>query len=358
VLFAGAVDNKAVRLAVLMNEVVSYHALTQTPRWLLAGQSVTQFLTELDYEEVLALFSNPTLSDDFLVGFLEQKDPWQALDETGRLLAIKALGDNPRMQRKYDGPVDFLAEAAYDQVFDAAWQLAFRVPVTKAWATVLSMLYLRLRPAVTVKNPLQMAARWIPDPDDSDQVAAEREGIQAGTLGPFARVRQCIARLAVNAAYVLEDRQKLASHEDAAVRAALYFTGNLSLEEMRAGFERDSMLALSEMLKNPLLWRTRAKRSALRKMARDSRFDPGNHLPQILYESARERDRESHPKWFKGARMRTTRRSTPQRPVPQTDAAESRAAAPAGLIGFVYRAPWLGWGIAAILALLLYQSRH
>jgi hypothetical protein len=359
-LFAGGVNNKAVRLAVLMNEVASYQILALTPRWLLAGQSITEFLTGLDYEEVVALFSNQTLSDDFLSGFLEQKDPWQALDETGRLLAITALSDNLRMrtemQSGYGDPESYLAEIAYNEVFEAAWRLAFNVPVTKAWATVLFMLYLRLRPA-TVKNPLEMAARWIPDPDDFDQVASESEGVRAGTLGPFAGVRRCIARLAVNAAYSLEDRQKLAAHEDVAVRAALYSAGNLSLEEMRAGFERDSMLALSEMLENPILWRARVKRTALRKMAWSSRFDPGNHLPQILYEGARVRHRESHPKWFKVAK-RKTRRSTPQHPEPQTDVAVSRAAAPAGLIGFVYRAPWLGWGIAAILALLLYQSRH
>lgn len=68
-LLAGAGrENKPIRLAALLNEAAGARVFGGMPEALLAGQTVEAFLSGLDVEGITALFSNRTLSHDFLTG--------------------------------------------------------------------------------------------------------------------------------------------------------------------------------------------------------------------------------------------------------------------------------------------------
>ncbi len=123
-------ETKAIRLAALINEAAGRHSLGGIPGALIGHQGqMADLLRSLDEEEITALFSNPTLEDDFLSDFFEMKDPWKALDEERQLAALRALYENSRVTREYSGPMDSYAEYLHDKVFDAAWALAEKLPV-------------------------------------------------------------------------------------------------------------------------------------------------------------------------------------------------------------------------------------
>jgi hypothetical protein len=376
-LLAGAAcDSKAVRLAALMNEVAGSRVFGGMPDALVASRTIEPFISGLDLEEIKALFSNRTLSHGFLIEFFEQKGPWQALDDERRRIAIDALTNNPRMSAKYDGAMDGYAEYRHNEVFEKAWERSGKIPVTVEWAGYLCWLYEKLSPtAFSVKNPLQLASRWVPEPKDAERLKGEQDSIEKGDLGPFARTRKGIARLSVKAAHSKEARQLLAMHEDPGVRAAFYFEGDLSVEDMKAADERDLMLSFNEFIWNERVWRTRAQRERLHTMAWDERRDPKSYLdPQNMYNARLEYIRSEHPDWFKDDEDQEEETvADPDETQPVSTATFSAGveeikgglltgnqlaqATHVALLKVLRRTAWLGWGVAALLALLLLKSR-
>lgn len=331
-----ASQDKPLRLAALMNEVVAKVGITGMPHALFEpgdGQ-LERFMAPLDLEEVLALFGNPTLENDFLIDFFEQKNSWQVLDDTRRFAALRALQDNSRMRTAYKGPYDGYGEYLHNKVFSAAWELAGRLPATPEWAAHLCWLYGKLpASAASLKNPLQLAARWVPDPADAKRIEAESDDLRRGYLGVFARTRKGLARLSVAAAHSADARRALSAHDDAAVRAAYYFEGDMSLEEMKQADERDPMLSFEEMMWNPLVWRTKERRDQLHAMAWDSKRDPKSYMdPQNMFNARRDAYREQYPEWFKdddengGAEAPDQVEEVPSQEVQRLDAIGERVA--------------------------------
>lgn len=372
ILAGPARDDKVLRLALLMNETVGRASIGHMPSVLLGDQPIDRFLAELDEEEITALFSNRELDDNFLISFFEQKAPWQALDHERRLVAIRTLQSNPRMQAAYDGPYDGYAEYMHNKVFDAAWELADKLPVTAEWAGYLRWLYEKLIPqAHSIEKPLELAARWIPDPTDAKQIEQEKQDLERGTLGVFAGMRKSIARLAVAGLHSQEERRAFANHEDPAVRAAFYAGTALTLEEMRAADARDPLLSFEEMMWNSSVWSTKVHRKLLHDMAWDSKRDPKSYMdPQNTFEARLEYYRNTYPEWFKDE-GEVAEASEPEA---QTGASDGIGNAVEGMQGELFtnnelarathvavlkglkRIAWLGWGIAAVLALLLLRA--
>jgi hypothetical protein len=150
-------ENLALRLATLQNEAAARRSFIDMPLSLVdRHDQLPAVLSAFCEEELTALFSNPTLGDNFLIDFFEQKAPWQALDESRQLAACRALYKNPRMQSRYSGPMDGYAEYLHDHVFDSAWAIAEKLPVKAAWASTLCWLYEKLPPrSSSVKDPLR-----------------------------------------------------------------------------------------------------------------------------------------------------------------------------------------------------------
>jgi hypothetical protein len=294
---------KALRLAVLSNEPTGrgYHWGVPHALYSRAKDEAAKFLATLDAEEIWALFRNSEIDDSFLLDFLEMKETWQVLDEARRLLAIRSLGSNPRMNTRYSGPMDGYAEYSHNRVFDAAWNLAVSVPTTMMWAGFLGGLYSRTNPkSFAIKNPFEVAARWTPDPSDEKTLQSEQKGVERGYLGVYARVRQALAGLAVRSAYSDKDRESLLTHSDPAVRAAAYRDAELTLEQMKAADARDPMLAFNTMLDNKGLWRRSEYRKLLHDMAWAPARDPNSPMDAPnAYNWHLEDRRKEFPEWFK-----------------------------------------------------------
>ncbi len=124
---------------------------------------------------------------------------------------------------------------------------------TRAWAELLGNLYNKTTPAAfSIKDPLKLAPRWVPDPSDNKQVEIEAKELNEGYCLCYAHVRQGIARIAV-AGY----SQKLGdilAHPDPAIRAAAYRDAELTAEQMKAADAKDPQLAFNYMLYNRKLW--------------------------------------------------------------------------------------------------------
>ena len=369
-----ALESKAVRLAALMNEVVGKAYFCGMPEALLEqGHELEIFVSSLDEQEVLALFSNRTLSDDFLIDFFELNGPWQALDEVRQHAAIRALRRNPRMQARYDGPYDGHAEYTHNKVFVAAWSLSTRVPVTPQWAAYLGGLYEKLPAGIGfVADPLQFAARWVPEAADVDSVKHENESVEKGDLGVFARMRKGLARLSVTAASGADARRVLASNADPAVRAAFYLEAEMTVEDMKQADERDPLLSFDQMMWNPRVWRTKAQREQLHAMAWDSKRDPNSYMdPQNMFNARRAAYREQHPGWFKDEDEEAEPPDPEAQPMSNgafsTVVEEVKSeifisndlarATHAAVLRLLTRTVWLGWGIAVVLAIVLLVRR-
>jgi hypothetical protein len=362
-------ESKAIRLASLVNESVGRHSFSGIPRALVGPNAqIADLLSSLDEEEITALFSNPTVEEDFLIDFFEMKAPWKALDEERQLAALRALYKNYRITSDYSGPMDGYAEYRHDKVFDAAWTLAEKLPVKDEWAGHLCWLYERLKPtAHSLKSPLQLSARWVPDASDTKRIEHERKELECGTLGVYARTRRGIARLSVLAAHSKEARQMLLTHEDPAVRAAFYFEGELSVEEMKAANHRDFLLCFDQMIWNPRVWHSKATRDALREMAWQTERDPQARLdPQNMYKARCEYWQKKYPDWFIDEEQ-GQQPDPGEQPVASETFSGSLEAVKSDLVTsndlaratyqaqlkLLKRTAWIGWGVAAVLAVLL-----
>jgi hypothetical protein len=364
-------EDKAVRLAVLLNEVVGEVAFGGMPDVLLKQRKeVDAFVALLDEQETATLFSNPTLADDFLIDFFEQKGPWQTLDEARRFAAIRALQANPRMQVPYDGIYDGYAEYTHNKVFSAAWDLSSKVPVTPEWAAHLCWLYEKT-PAESwfLENPQQIAVRWVPDPADTEHIESEKQALERGDLGVFAQMRKGLARLSVAAAHNADERGLLAKHDDSAVRAAFYSNAPMTVVEMKQADERDPLLSFEQMMWNSRVWQTKAHREQLHAMAWDSKRDPKSYMdPQNMFNARRDAYREQYPDWFKDE-------DEPPDPEAQPLNAGTFDVAVEGVktelltgndlarathlyvLKLLKRTEWLGWGVAALLVIVLLWRR-
>jgi hypothetical protein len=201
--------DQAIRYAVLMNETPHAGLLFGH---VVAGGKTEEALASLSLEEVQTLFSNPTLNARVLEDFFCQREPWQALEDPGtdghlnkQWCAIVAFAHSP-MPPERTQRIDFAS------VVDGAWLLADRIPINRSWAMALAALYAKLPPvARSVKDPLAMAARWVPPQGES---APDECG------DPYNEVRQGIVRLAVARVRTEDELQELLAHEDEAVSAA------------------------------------------------------------------------------------------------------------------------------------------
>jgi hypothetical protein len=300
-LFQSAGVNSPIRLACLANtsQHGSFHSF---PVGLLGrepGPMAEWLLTATD-DELCALFENPKLSDSFLRDLLERGKGWEAIPDDKLCRMVSILYRNPRMRTAREKDyMDGWDEWSYASVFNAAWKLAETAPVNAGWALSLGMLYEQLQTeAFSIEEPLKLAERWHIDPSDS--VANERQAKkhEIGYLGDMEQVRKGLARLALSGNNQL--LAELLASEDIAFRAAAYAAGNLTADQIQAGYERDGELVFTETLRNLSLWRTQGTRQALHDIAWDVvENDKHSNLTAANQYNWMEKDmRTKHPTWF------------------------------------------------------------
>ena len=301
-LFQSAGANSSIRLACLANGSLGHEIFRSFPVGLLGrepGPMADWLLTASD-DELCALFENPTLNDSFLRGLLERGNGWDAIPDDRLCSMVSILHRNPRMRTARDDDyMDGHAEWSYGSVFDAAWKLSESAPANEGWAFSLGWLYEHLQTgASSIKEPLKVAGRWHIDPADKEANERQAKDHEIGYLGNMERVRKGLARLALSKSSKL--LSELLASDELALRAAAYSAGNLTADQLRAGFEKDGAIVLTESLSNLLLWRGKETRQALHDIAWGVvRGDKHSDLISANQYNWMEKDvRKKHPAWF------------------------------------------------------------
>lgn len=291
---------RALRLALLSNEAID-SSFVGMPDSLFAYGSDEKmaWLVEADPGEVFALFQNPKISDSFLRDFLECKEPWLALDEPRRLIAVRALAKNKRMQAAYSGGLDGYAEYSHDSVFFAAWKLAETLPPTREWANVLGDLFERTpRESLHMDAPLTIAQRWQAQIGDERAPKDESNVAKSGCLGPYQIVRKSLAQLAASKNADLRDH--LLCSDDAALRAAAYELLAMTREQILAAYDRDKNLAVNLCQCNDQIWCNPESRQALHDISWTACEFNDNYMDTADAFNYFKADRQKkHPQWFK-----------------------------------------------------------
>jgi len=200
-LFVASPPDSAVRLAILSNRNIGKALLASLPGDLFSSEENVQcrLLSASDIE-LAALFHNPSINNGFLIDLLEGEKEWAKIPDDRLLKIVSRLSHNERMAVEYEEEYD--AKDGYgaylhNRVFDAAWGLAERAPVTLAWARALQWLYDRAKPlSSSMKDPLTVAKRWHPATEDKASVSSDYSCGSPGHLSTFEHVRHGLARLA------------------------------------------------------------------------------------------------------------------------------------------------------------------
>jgi hypothetical protein len=366
----------ALRLAVLSNQALVTHQAHHTGNLIeaLIGSrpDVGEWLAGLSNEELRALFTNPKLDDNFLIKFLEQKKGWHELDERRQIFVLRALAKNPRMTAHYNSVImDGYAEYKHSAVFSAAWQLAETVPVKIQWCWALYELFRHTEGSSMMKEPLEVAKRWTPDPADERAFTAEESTLESGYLGAFALLREEIARLAVHGSSTGAKLDALLTHGDVAVRLAACRYGRVTEPQITAAVARDPKFVFEEVVRNEWLWSRSATREILKTLAWDQP-DPKSYMDAPnLYRHIEAEFRQKQPAWFKDEDQE------PAEPVDEDTLPVTRGgfkealAELAGKIEVTYpnlvtiqntvlalfaRSGWIRWGLATVVAILLIEA--
>ena len=363
----------ALRLAVLSNQALvthqAYHSGNLTEALIGNRRKAGEWLPELSNEELLALFKNPTLDGDFLIDFLEQKAGWHELDERRRLFVLRALAKNPRMTAHYRSVImDGYAEYKHSAVFSAAWRLAETAPVKIQWCWALHELFRQTTASSMMKDPLEVAKRWFPDPTDTKGAATEASALESGYLGAFALIRQELTRLARESSSGGAKLDSLLTHEDLAMRLAACRHGRLTEAQISAAVARDPKFVFNEVVRNEWLWSRAATREILKTLAW-AQPDPKSYMDAPnMYRHMEAEFRGKQPAWFKDEDQEPVDEDT----LPATRGQLKEAVTElAGKIELTYpslgtiqtavlallaRSGWLFWGLAAVLAVLLIEA--
>lgn len=362
----------ALRLAVLSNQALAthqaYHSGNLVEALIGHRRNASEWLPQLSNEELRALFKNPTLDDNFLIDFLEQKKSWQELEERRQIFVLRALAKNPRMTAHYDSALmNGYAEYKHSAVFSAAWQLAETAPVKIQWCWALYELLRHTAASSMMKEPLAVAKRWFPDPADAKVTAAEASALESGYLGAFAQLREEIARLAVQGSSVGAKLDVLLTHEDLPVRLAACRYGCLTEPQIAAAVARDPKFVFGEVVRNEWLWSRAATREILKTVAWEQP-DPKSYMDAPnMYRHMEAEFRQKRSAWFKDEDQEPVDEDT----LPATRGQLKEAVTElTGKIDLTYphlgtiqtmvltllsRSGWLRWGLAAVLALLLIE---
>ena len=364
----------ALRLAVLSNQALATHQAYHTGNLIEAligdRRNIGEWLTELSNEELRALLTNPTLDDNFLIDYLEQKVGWHELGERRQIFVLRALAKNPRMTAHYESiTMDGYAEYKHSAVFSAAWQLAETAPVKIQWCWALYELFRHTTASSMLNKPLEVATRWFPDPADIKAVAAEASAQESGYLGAFALIRYELVRLAMETPSVGADLEGLLSHEDLALRLGACRYGRLTDGQINAAKARDPKFVFGEVVRNEWLWSRAATRETLKTLAWEQP-DPRSYMDAPnLYRHQEAEFRRKQPGWFKD--------DIQEEPVDDDTLPATRGElkeAVAELVGkieltypnlgkiqgavvvLLSRSGWFLWGLAVALAILLIEA--
>jgi hypothetical protein len=255
------------------------------------------YLTSASGEEIRALFQNPELDYSLLRDFLNVGgfgnwcNLWDALDEKKQRIAVIALEGHEKLKP----PPPFEIEGG--SLYEAAWKLAEKVPVTVEWAAALTVLHESLPPPhrnsfVYIGNPLDIASRW--HPTGNEELEKEKSKmLSTFFFSFFQKVRYNLAKFALIYQEHTVNAEALFASEDVAFRAATYTCADLTTAQITQAHKKDGELAFDALVENRHLWKNDEKRQALKSICSyDSPF------PIRKLKAFWETFETEHPDWF------------------------------------------------------------
>ena len=288
----------ALRVAVLANQC-TFNWLSGLITQLFDNDStqLRAYLTSASDEEIHALFQNPELDSRVLMDFLNVGgfgnwcNVWDALDEKRQQIAVIALKGHEKLKP----PPPFEIEGGF--LYEAAWKLAEKVPVTVEWAAALTVLHESLPPPhrnsfVYIDNPLDIASRW--HPTGHEELEKEKKNaLSIFDFSCFQKVRHNLVKFAIIRREGTVDSKALLKSEDVAFRAAAYFCADLTVKQITQAHKKDGELAFDALVENRHLWKNDEKRQALKSICSYASPFPRRKLSAFW-----ETFEKEHPDWF------------------------------------------------------------
>jgi len=293
-------NNDALTLACLSNTSIARrpYSLSSIPDCLFNNdKQILEWLEKITNMEVYTLFSNETITESFLIDFLEGKESWKILSDEKRLNAIQGLYKNKRMSQVYDDSyMDGFAEYRYNKVFELSWKLSEVVPVNAKWAANLYSLYTKLPKTYYGKEAIEVAKRWLVKIDDEQEDIKKR-----GYLNFYELLRAEIYKGYVKYVYDKDGGNRIYfNEEDIALRYRAYRNLKWSADDIQDAYDKDGHWVITAFIENYSIWKDPVTRQALHDICwdasstyEDSRLDSPNH-----YNAVEERIKEKHPAWF------------------------------------------------------------
>ena len=193
-------------------------------------------------EELCALVTNATLSDEMFVACFERRGIFERLHEEAFQSILVAASSNVRLSTPYDDRfMDGYSDYSYHRVFAAAWALTTTAPVTARWASILNHL---------LDHCLS--------PHGFDAVAALRRWYFPPTKE--GEIRDYGFYLRSRLADLLNADDALLKSKDAALRSSFYRRFDPRAYREWPNFVSDVEYFLDNAVHNKSLWRDKALR--------------------------------------------------------------------------------------------------
>lgn len=275
-----------VRVASLMNAQAGLRRTINIQRRWMESSDLEALVARGFTPEMQALLHNPFLDNEMYECALTRTKEFAGWSEAAYQDGVAALGSNRRMHTPYHSDyIDGWEHFSYEKVFDIAWSLPAKVPVSLRWASALYEL-LRRCPFSREKPDLDAIARW--------RISEGGDGKQKLGIAGLLRMR-------------LGDRfaptMELYNDDDPAFHASFYQRFDpRTLPDWNVTLLRDGEELFQFALQNPLLWQTHANRERLYEVA-SKLPDPHGYADTVnSYRAVAGRFMREHPDWFKDER--------------------------------------------------------
>jgi hypothetical protein len=232
-------------------------------------------------EELCALVTNPSLSDEILRQCFERKKLFEHLNEEDFQSVLVIAADNPRLMTPYDDTfMDGYSDYSYHSVFSAAWKLTETMPNTMRWASALYHLLYRCQPPIGF-DVAPVLARWYFKPEKDDDQR---------NIGFYLRSRL---------ADLLSADDELLKSQDPALRESFYKRFQPRQYPQWPKFaQADTEYFLDSAVLNKNLWVSRELREVLSQLCW-AHPDPHSSMEMPnRYNGMEARLRAEYPRWF------------------------------------------------------------
>jgi hypothetical protein len=229
---ADATYKKGLRLGCLANNSVKKaHFLYDYPEKIIGSEEIRRIIAHADGWEVSALILNPAISEELLQSLYERKEPFTQLPEERWLRLIAYSSDNERLVSKYED--DEGPDLGHFRIYKSILALLEKAPIN----------YHSLLALYRLLDHLDFQQVRIHTPEHIELILERWARVEAPKKDRFdegyytALSKKDEFRCLIAALYGRAGGDCEA--DDVALRCAFYGNGDLTSEEMVAGYKRD-----------------------------------------------------------------------------------------------------------------------